>query len=105
MTDFRDRCYRALKQVPRGKVTTYAALARALGSRAHRAVGTAMRLNENAPKIPCHRVVRSNGELGGYAGGLQKKIRLLRSEGIPIRNGRVQELDRHLYRFHPTRNR
>ena len=96
---FSEKCYALLKKVPRGKVTTYGALAQALRSKGYRAVGNAMHRNPYAPKIPCHRVVRSDGTLGGYAGGVKVKEAMLKREGLPIRNGRVQELKKHLYRF------
>lgn len=96
---FNEQCYAALKKVPRGKVTTYAALAAYLGSRACRAVGNAMHRNPNAPIVPCHRVVRSDGSIGGYAGGPDKKERMLRREGVPVRDGRVCDLEKHLFRF------
>lgn len=98
-TGFNARCYAALKKVPRGKLTTYAALAAYLGSRAYRAVGNAMHRNPNAPVVPCHRVVRSDGSIGGYAGGPDKKEQMLKKEGIPVRNGRVSNLESYLFRF------
>lgn len=96
---FTEKCYSFLKKVPKGKVTTYADLARALKSKAYRAVGNAMNKNQNAPIVPCHRVVRSNGEIGGYAGGPRKKIALLTKEGVKIQGGKVKDLNRYLYRF------
>lgn len=96
---FSEKCYRILSQVPKGKVTTYAQIARALGTRAFRAVGQAMRRNPHAPKVPCHRVVRSDGDLGGYSGGLAKKKLLLRSEGIQIKGNKVVNLSACLKRL------
>lgn len=95
---FYERCYAKLCTVPRGKVTTYAELARSLGSQAFRAVGGAMRTNPDAPRVPCHRVVRSDGTLGGYSGGLAKKISLLKKEGVSVRNGHVVNFEKKLYR-------
>ncbi len=57
-------------------------------SRAYRAVGNTLNKNQN-PKIPCHRVIKSNGKIGGYKGGTKKKITLLEKEGIIIKNGEV----------------
>ena len=99
MSAFAERCYTALKRVPKGKVTTYAALASAINSKAVRAVGTAMSKNPNAPQVPCHRVVRSNGEIGNYAGGVRRKIELLQAEGLTVANGRIANFEKHLYRF------
>ena len=98
ISDFQARCYEVLLQVPRGKVTTYREIARALGTTASRAVGTAMARNRNLRVIPCHRVVRSNGEIGEYALGRDEKTRLLREEGITVRNGRIADLNRYLHR-------
>ncbi|MEK6871778.1 MAG: MGMT family protein [Nanoarchaeota archaeon] len=88
---FNERCYTILKQIPKGKVTTYKALAHAIGSRAYRAVGTAMKKNTDAPHVPCHRVVNSDGKVGNYSsdGGGTKKISLLKQEGIIVKNGKV----------------
>jgi methylated-DNA-[protein]-cysteine S-methyltransferase len=98
-------CYELLCEVPRGKVTTYAELAKAVSRKfgfragAARAVGNAMNRNPNAPKVPCHRVVRSNGELGGYAGGPTKKRTLLTTEGVEVSGARVKDLPSHLFQF------
>ena len=70
-----------------------------MDSNAHRAVGSAMAKNPFAPEVPCHRIVRSNGEVGGYAFGSEKKIALLKSEGIEIKNNKVVDLENCLYRF------
>lgn len=94
-----------LKQVPRGKITTYGAVARALKQpRAGRRVGQILKQNPSPIKIPCHRVVRSNGSIGGYCGSnpanIKKKIALLKSEGINFKNGkevRVFPLSRFLF--------
>ena len=86
--------YRQLMKVPAGKVVTYRALAKKAGSPgAGRAVGQAMAANPLAPIIPCHRVVRSDGSLGGYSaeGGLALKRLLLEREGVSFdERGRVR---------------
>lgn len=86
---FADRCYKLLLQVPKGRITTYKALANALGTRAYRAVGQAMNKNPYAPKVPCHRVVSSDGGLGGFAHGSLAKIKILKKEGITIHAGKI----------------
>lgn len=96
---FREKCYKALLKVPKGKVTTYSDLARAIGSKASRAVGTAMAKNERLIEIPCHRVVRSDGAIGQYALGSDKKIELLTQEGVSIESGKVTDLDKFLFKF------
>ena len=68
MTIFRQKAYNIVKKIPRGKVMTYAAVARAIGNpRAARAVGNILSRNDS-PEIPCHRIVRSDGVLGKYNG-------------------------------------
>jgi methylated-DNA-[protein]-cysteine S-methyltransferase len=85
---FNERCYEQLKKVPRGAVTTYSAIAKALGSKAYRAVGTAMKKNPHKD-APCHRVVSSDGSIGGYNGGVAMKIKRLKEEGVVVKDGRV----------------
>jgi O-6-methylguanine DNA methyltransferase len=89
---FHERVWAACARVPRGKVATYADLARLVGGpafRGYRAVGGAMHRNPYAPGVPCHRVVGSDGRLTGFAGGLAKKRALLRAEGVPLVGDRV----------------
>jgi methylated-DNA-[protein]-cysteine S-methyltransferase len=84
---FQQKVYRTIMKIPAGEVWTYKLVAVKMGQPgAARAVGTALARNEDAPYIPCHRVVRSDGHLGGYSapGGLKTKIKLLRKEGYPI---------------------
>lgn len=103
---FSEKCYQLLRQVPSGKVTTYAEIARALNTKAYRAVGTAMNKNPY-PKdeVPCHRVVKSNGLIGGYVSGRANKAARLRQEGIkllpswPGKEERVQDLNSVLHKF------
>ena len=89
LTNFQKQLYARLRQVPAGKVTTYQALAHAVGSKAYRAVGTAMNKNPFAPDVPCHRVIKINGEVGEYAYGSAAKIALLLAEGVEIENNRI----------------
>lgn len=91
---FAEIIYSELRKVPAGKVTTYKALAEKLGTKAYRAVGTAMKNNPNAPETPCHRVLKSDGRIGGYMGkmngdAIAKKIVMLRNEGVEIIGGKV----------------
>jgi len=81
-TAFQQRVWRALREIPPGTTTTYAALARRIGApRAVRAVGTACGANPVSVAVPCHRVVRGDGGLGGYRWGLRRKKALLAREG------------------------
>lgn len=86
VTPFQQRVYDHLITIPRGRVTTYGEIARALGAGpgAARAVGSAVGANPVAIVIPCHRVVASDGRLTGYGGGLHRKARLLRLEGVDV---------------------
>ena len=98
-SSFNERCYELLKLIPEGKVTTYREMARALNTKAWRAVGSAMAKNKNLFVIPCHRVVRSDGCVGQYALGSDKKSALLQSEGVEVTSGKVKNLDRYMHRF------
>ncbi|MBS3071924.1 MGMT family protein [Candidatus Pacearchaeota archaeon] len=98
MTKFNEKCYSLLKTVPKGKVTTYKAMAAALNTKAYRAIGNAMNRNPFAPEVPCHRVVKSTGEIGGYALGVKNKIKLLNKEGIEVLDDKV-DLDKYLHKF------
>jgi methylated-DNA-[protein]-cysteine S-methyltransferase len=87
---FASAVYKLTGLIPLGKVATYGQIARKMGKpKAARAVGQALHCNPLAPKVPCHRVVQSNGDLGGFAGGLKKKTILLRQEGIVIKDNRL----------------
>jgi methylated-DNA-[protein]-cysteine S-methyltransferase len=83
--------YDLLLMIPAGKVSTYGDLARALGNpSASRAIGRILGENPNPIKVPCHRVVMSNGQVGGYAYGTARKRQLLEKEGVSLTNGIVQ---------------
>ena len=99
MSEFQSRVLKLVSMVPGGKVTTYKELARALSNpRAYRAVGNAVARNPHPVKIPCHRVVRSDGEIGGYRLGKRRKVRLLAAEGIKIRREKV-DLQEFMWEF------
>lgn len=86
---FNERVWALTARIPKGKVTTYGDIARALNSNGSRAVGNALNRNPYAPAVPCHRVVGSAGALTGFAGGLPKKQRMLRAEGVPFVGAKV----------------
>lgn len=96
---FSQECYALLEKIPKGRVTTYKEIAKALNSKAYRAVGNAMHNNKNPIKIPCHRVVRADGCLGDYLGGADKKAALLKAEGVEVKEGKVVDFEKLLYRF------
>ena len=87
--------------MPAGRVTTYAALARAVGRpRAARAVGNALHQNPQPIVVPCHRVVRSDGLVGGYRFGSSRKKTLLADEGIVVlSSGRLAQFSQVLFTF------
>jgi methylated-DNA-[protein]-cysteine S-methyltransferase len=86
-TEFQLKVWAYLRKIPRGSVKTYYQVAKAIGKPlATRAVANAIGKNPYAPKIPCHRVIRSDGSLGGYSGkgGVKTKRFLLKKEGIRL---------------------
>lgn len=96
-SNFSERVWELTRRIPKGRVTTYSGIARALNTRAYRAVGQALKRNPHAPGIPCHRVIRADGLPGGYSRGAGKKAELLESEGVEIRNGRI-DMERYLWK-------
>ena len=91
---FNEKVWALTARIPRGKVTTYGEIARALDCNGARAVGNALNRNPFAPAVPCHRVVGSAGALTGFAGGLPKKQQLLKAEGVPFVGPKVDLRDR-----------
>jgi deoxyribonuclease V len=97
--EFTEYFYSLVKQIPKGKVSTYGELARALGDiRASRAVGRMLNQNPYAPIVPCHRVVMSDGALGGFGGGVAKKIQLLKKEDVRISHDRILNFDKFVFK-------
>jgi len=81
---FQEKVLKIVKKIPRGEVISYKEAAQRAGRpRAWRAVGNILAKNRN-PEVPCHRVIKSNGEIGGYNKGVKKKKKLLKSEGYSI---------------------
>ena len=104
---FAQKIYQQLTKVPKGKVTTYKALAQSLETKAYRAVGTALKNNPFAPEVPCHRVVSANGSIGGFKGektgkSIEEKIEILKKEGIEVINGKVVNFEKVLFNFKKT---
>ncbi len=94
------KVYRKLLQVPKGKVTTYSDLAKAVGLKnGQRFVGTVMKKNPYPVIIPCHRVVKSDGKIGGYSYGEKIKLKMLEKEGIKIKDGKIIDFDNEKFYF------
>jgi len=84
MKSFSDKVYEVVKKIPKGKVLTYKEVAKRAGNAlASRAVGNILNKNYNS-KIPCHRVIRSDGKMGGYNRGVKNKIKILKAEGVNL---------------------
>ncbi len=103
MKSFNERCYAILSKVPKGKITTYKALAEAIKSKAYRAVGSAMHKNPYSPEVPCHRVINADGKIGGFASGIKNKIKLLEKEGLEIKNNKIQDFEKHMFDFNTVK--
>ncbi|HID45607.1 MAG TPA: MGMT family protein [Chromatiaceae bacterium] len=100
ITDFERKVYAACSKIRKGRVSTYVEIARAIGNpNASRAVGNA--LNKNPfRKVPCHRVVCSDGRIGGFAHGPKRKRIILEKEGVGTEKGRIRDFGR---AFQPLR--
>lgn len=98
--NFNEKVLSAVKLIPKGKVSTYKLIAKKINSpNSSRAVGNALNKNKSLIIIPCHRVVCSNGSVGGYAKGTKKKIELLKKEGVFVSlNGKI-DFDKYLFKF------
>ena len=94
------RVYTKLLQVPEGKVTTYADLAKAVGlENGQRVIGTIMKKNPFPGIVPCHRVVKSDGKIGGFVYGEKVKSHMLVKEGIKIKNGKIVDFAKEKFYF------
>ena len=104
---FNQKVWNTCKKIPSGKISTYKEIANQLNSKAYRAVGTALNKNpygynnkliDKFELVPCHRVINSNGHIGGFAHGSNKKTVLLKKEGIKIKNNTI-DLKKYLFEF------
>jgi methylated-DNA-[protein]-cysteine S-methyltransferase len=97
---FEERVWKFISKIPRGKVSTYKEISRAMKTKAYRAVGSAVGRNPDAPKCPCHRVILSTGKIGKYSGkgGKNTKIKLLKKEGVDVKNGKI-DLSKYFHEF------
>ncbi len=95
-----DKVYGLVARIPERRVTTYAELARAIGKpKASRMIGRILNRNPNPIIVPCHRVVKSDGCVGGYAYGSDAKRRLLEKEGIKISKGCIVDFGKSKFKF------
>ena len=82
--------YYLVRQIPTGRVSTYGAVAKALGDKRYaRAVGKYMNQNPDADTMPCFKIVNSDGRLGGFGLGIEDKIRRLKEDGIEVKDGKI----------------
>ena len=94
------KVYTKLLDVPKGQITTYGDLAKAVGLKnGQRIIGKIMNKNPYPVLVPCHRVVMSTGKIGGYAYGQHVKMKMLSDEGIEIINGKIGSFDKKLFEF------
>ena len=95
-----NKVYKQLCKVPKGKVTTYGELAKAVGLKnGQRVIGRIMNKNPYPGIVPCHRVIKSDGKIGGYAYGEKSKTKMLNREGIKIQNGKIMDFKKTVFRF------
>ncbi len=105
MMEFEQRVWQRCQEIPKGMVSTYKEIARSLDTKAYRAVGNSLRKNPysylNSSKVPCHRVIKSDGSLGGFHGSKDdpRKAELLRKEGLVIKDNRIKNFKKFLYTF------
>ena len=100
---FSEKVYSVVRKIPQGRVTTYGEIAKALHTKGYRAIGQALKCNHDAPVVPCHRVVKSDGSVGGFKGKrvgkeIEEKRRLLENEDVSIVNGKIN-LEKYSHRF------
>jgi methylated-DNA-[protein]-cysteine S-methyltransferase len=102
---FNQQVYNLCKRIPKGKVSTYKEIAAKLNTKAYQAVGNALNKNpygawttKGKQMVPCHRVINTDGKIGGFAKGKAAKITLLKKEGIEVKDNKV-DLKKYLFRF------
>ena len=96
--DLYNYTYDLVRQIPSGKISTYGAVARALGDiRASRAVGRMMNQNPDADSMPCFKIVQSDGHIGGFGLGIEDKIYRLQNDGIMVDDGCIKDFDEVLF--------
>jgi O-6-methylguanine DNA methyltransferase len=100
LTSLKKTVYNLLRKIPKGRVVTYKILARAVGKPKNwRQIGRILSQNPYPQKFPCYKVVKSNGEIGGYRQGPKKKIAFLKRDGIIVRGNKIRDLKKILFNF------
>ncbi len=99
MKTFNEKVWELTKKVPKSKVSTYQEIAKTLNCKAYRAVGNALNKNPFAPIVPCHRIVKSDASIGGFAHGSKKKIEMLKKEGIEFEGNKIKNFEKVLFKF------
>ena len=90
LTGFQDKVYKEVAGIPKGRVRSYKDIAVKIGEpKAYRAVANALKANPFVGKVPCHRVIKSNGTIGGFSRGAEVKKRMLKAEGLTIEGDTV----------------
>jgi O-6-methylguanine DNA methyltransferase len=105
---FKQKVLKLVSQIPKGRVSTYKEIAKKAGKpKAYRAVGNILKMNHKSQvadckfpivNVPCHRIIKTDGSLGGYAAGIKKKKLLLQKEGVKIENNKI-DLSKYLYKI------
>lgn len=100
---FAEKVYAVCRKIPKGKVTTYGEIGKVLGTTGYQAIGRALRCSPGMPQVPCHRVVKSDGSIGGFKGKkegkeIEEKIRLLEKEGVKVVERKV-DLEKYSFRL------
>jgi methylated-DNA-[protein]-cysteine S-methyltransferase len=99
MKDYQTKLQELLLKIPKGKVTTYKEIGKAMETRGYRFVGQLLHNNKYPDKYPCYKVVKSDGDIGGFALGMKDKIRRLNADGIEVKNGKILDFKKVLHKF------
>lgn len=99
-TEFENRVYAIVSKIPKGQTMTYGEISKILKS-SPRAVGQALKRNPYAPRLPCHRVIKTDGAIGGYSGIVNstKKILMLKKEGVQITDHKINKNNKEIIKI------
>lgn len=99
LADLQKRVYNLLRKIPKGKITTYKILAKSASWRTKnwRQIGKILSQNQYPQKFPCYKVIKSNGEIGGYNCGKIAKKKALQKDGIIVINNKIKDFKKHLF--------